>query len=107
MHKSHDVTKAIIHLNDALCTWERTTGLESVLILREQGGFVHRSVSGKPGAPDDVTDQELINIIARGAPMKEIEREEQCMFCDDPDCKDADITLRTYEKVSAYMIKNP
>ena len=63
-HLDSEVQKAIIRLNDALCMWERGTSRESVLIIREVGGFVHRSVSGKPGVPNDITDTELIaNII--------------------------------------------
>jgi hypothetical protein len=63
-HTDPEVTKALIRLNDALCSWERLTSRESVLILREVGGFVHRSVGGKPGVPEDITDTELVaNII--------------------------------------------
>ncbi len=65
-HQDPDVKLAIIRLNDALCTWERATGIESVLILREQGGFLHRSVSGKPNVPDDITDEHLIENILSG-----------------------------------------
>jgi hypothetical protein len=50
-HGDPRVRALIINLNDALCSWERETGRESVLIIREQGGFVHRSVSGKPVPP--------------------------------------------------------
>lgn len=62
-HPDPEVQSAIIRLNDALCMWERGTSRESVLIIREQGGFVHRSVSGKPNVPDDVTDDQLMNIV--------------------------------------------
>ncbi|TET67566.1 MAG: hypothetical protein E3J56_12650 [Candidatus Aminicenantes bacterium] len=62
-HSDPEVQKALIRLNDALCSWERSTGRESVLILREQGGYVHRSVSGKPGPPEDVTDSQIVKTI--------------------------------------------
>ncbi len=62
-HRDLEVRKAIIRLNDALCMWERATSVESVLIIREQGGFVHRSVSGKPGVPLDVPDAHLFKNI--------------------------------------------
>ena len=63
-HSDSDVRKAIISLDGALCSWERATGVESVFILREQGGFVHRAISGKPDVPDGVVDAQLIlNII--------------------------------------------
>ena len=64
-HLDSEVQKAIVRLNDALCIWERGTSLESILIVRKVGGFVHRSVSGKPGVPEDITDSELVaNIIS-------------------------------------------
>lgn len=64
-HLDKHVQQALVTLNDALCSWERATSRESVLILREQYGFVHRSVSGKPVPPsnDDVTDEQLLQII--------------------------------------------
>jgi hypothetical protein len=59
-HPDKEVRQALIRLNDALCTWERNTGRQSILIIREQGGFEHRSVSGKPGVPEDVSDKQLM-----------------------------------------------
>jgi len=66
-HADREVRSALIRLNDALCSWERHTGRESVLILREVGGFVHRSISGKPVTEglNDITDAELIKNIIR------------------------------------------
>lgn len=61
-HPDSEVRAAIIRLDDALCMWERATGRESVLILREQG-FVHRSASGKPNVPDDITDTQIVKTI--------------------------------------------
>jgi hypothetical protein len=60
-HLDPEVNAALIRLNDALCMWERSTGRNSVLIIREEGGWKHRSQSGKPGIPDDVTDEQLLN----------------------------------------------
>ena len=62
-HPDREVRQALIRLNDALCTWERNTGRQSVLILREQGGFEHRSMSGKPDVPKDVTDEQLMETL--------------------------------------------
>ena len=58
-HPDRNVQEALVRLNDALCSWERSTGRQSILILREQGGFEHRSASGKPTIPADVEDQYL------------------------------------------------
>ena len=64
-HPDPDVQQAIIKLSDALCSWERATSRQSVLIIREQGGFVYRAASGKPGIPDDIADAQLIdNVLA-------------------------------------------
>jgi len=64
-HLDKEVRAALTRLDDALCLWERNTGRESVLILREVDGFVHRSVSGKPVSDslDDITDAELVSNI--------------------------------------------
>lgn len=59
-HSSPAVRDALVRLSDALCGWERVTGRESVLILREVGRFCYRAVNGKPGVPEDVTDEELM-----------------------------------------------
>ena len=47
-HPCEEVRQAIVRLSDALCSWERSTSLQSVFIVREQGGFVYRATSGKP-----------------------------------------------------------
>jgi len=62
-HPDGDVTQASIRLNDALCTYERATGRQSVLIIREQGGWFHRSMSGKPDVPADVTDHQILDMV--------------------------------------------
>jgi len=65
-HSDNEVNRALVRLNDALCTYERNTGIESVLILREQRGWFHRSVSGKPNVPDDIPDDMLMrNILGK------------------------------------------
>jgi len=63
MHINEDVEQALIKLNDALCTWERSTGIESVLIVRDNCGFSHRSMSGKPGIPPYVSDEQLLKMV--------------------------------------------
>jgi hypothetical protein len=60
-HPDKEVTAAIIRLSDALCQRERMTGRESVLILREMGGYKYRAMSGKPDIPDFVTDEDLLS----------------------------------------------
>jgi hypothetical protein len=62
-HKDKEVQAALVRLLDALCTWERETGRESILILREQGGFACRARSGKCDIPDDIPDSDVIRII--------------------------------------------
>ena len=61
-HPSKEVEHALVVLNDALCTWERGTNRQSVLILKEQEGYVHRSVNGKPFI-SDITDSALFNVL--------------------------------------------
>jgi len=59
-HIDPEVRRAIIRLDDALCTYERATGRESIIIIREQGGFVHRAACGKPDIPSDIGDDQLL-----------------------------------------------
>jgi len=65
-HSDENVNLALIRLNDALCNWERVTTRTSCLILREAGGFEHRSCSGKPlwNSNQDVSDDQLMSVEA-------------------------------------------
>ena len=67
IHKDMAIQRALTELNDALCEWERETGRQSVLVLREQGGFEHRSMSGKPIADTTVEDAILFDVVLAGA----------------------------------------
>lgn len=58
-HNDKEVRAAIIRLSDALCFYERATGIESVLIVRERD-FAYRAMSGKPGIPEDIPDVSLL-----------------------------------------------
>jgi hypothetical protein len=61
-HPDKEIEAVIIRLSDALCKWERNTGIESVLIIRQQGGFVFRAVSGKPVSDNEISDERLIEL---------------------------------------------
>jgi hypothetical protein len=60
-HRNPDVQRAITALTDALCEDERITGIQNVLIIRDQVNFEHRALSGKPGIPDFVDDAQLLD----------------------------------------------
>ena len=62
-HPNSEIQAAIIRLSDALCSWERATSRESVLIIRESHGFEYRAVSGKPNVPPDVPDSDLFALL--------------------------------------------
>jgi hypothetical protein len=62
-HPDEEVRRAVLRLTDALCAWERNTGLRSVFILREENGFAYRAVNGKPNVPSDIPDSELLKQI--------------------------------------------
>ena len=62
-HPDKEVQAAIIRLTDALCTWERATYRDSVLILKEEGGFKHRAFCGKPDNSPDISDEHLLSLI--------------------------------------------
>ncbi len=73
-HPDPDVQQAIIRLCDALCSWERSTGRQNVLIVRENNGempgdamrapgFFFRADTGRPLGMDqnDITDADLLD----------------------------------------------
>ena len=62
-HPDPEVNRAIVRLAEALCSWKRSTRSESVLIVREAGGFTYRAVNGKPNVLDEVTDSELMKLL--------------------------------------------
>jgi hypothetical protein len=64
-HPDKEVAKAIVRLCDALCQYERATGIESVLIIREPGEYKYRALGGKPTVPDYVSDEQLIEMLNR------------------------------------------
>lgn len=63
VHVDREIQRLIVALSDALCEYERATSIESVLIIRQQGGFVYRAQSGKPGIPEDVSDTVLVSLL--------------------------------------------
>jgi hypothetical protein len=63
-HPDKYVQSAITNLSDALCMWERATGRESVVIIREET-FSYRAVNGKPGVPEDIDDADLLAIVLK------------------------------------------
>jgi hypothetical protein len=65
-HKDKEVQAAIVRLTDALCTWERETGRENILIIREVDGFEFRAINGKPNVPDDLDDAFILKRFQEG-----------------------------------------
>ncbi len=66
-HSSEQINDALVKLCDALCAWERNTGVESVLILRENN-FNFRAVSGKPINDNLIADSEILNMVMVAPP---------------------------------------
>ena len=66
-HPCAEVSIAIMRLNDALCTWERNTGYETVLIVHSgyewPNHYWHRSLNGKP-VSNDIPTETLLNIVS-------------------------------------------
>lgn len=58
-HPCPEVRAATIRLLDALCTWNRNTGRENVVILKDTAGCEYRTLSGVP-QPEDITDAQLL-----------------------------------------------
>lgn len=60
-HPSEDVRAAAIRLLDALCQWERTTGRDNVVIIKDAIGCQYRSLSGAP-QPPDISDALMLEV---------------------------------------------
>lgn len=59
-HASPEINAALVRLNDAICSWERDTGISTVLVMRDTAEWAHRSLNGKPGVPATVSDADLM-----------------------------------------------
>lgn len=60
--------RALVQLNDALCSFERVTGREYLLLLVPESPEekIHMSNNGKPLPPDfDITPEELLAMVMR------------------------------------------
>ncbi|MBI4652239.1 hypothetical protein HY745_13395 [Candidatus Desantisbacteria bacterium] len=63
-HENEDIQNALIKLTDALCSWERVTGIDSVLILRDTTGFNYRAINGKTEEANSwMSDLELLSFL--------------------------------------------
>lgn len=67
-HPDREVRESLIRLTDALCMYERKTGKRNVLILKQsdgfgEGGYHFRALDGKPGIPNEITDEALLKIV--------------------------------------------
>jgi len=65
-HIDEDCERALTQLNDALCTFERGTGRQYLLVLipEQPDEGVHVSQGGKPMAMKSVTYQEIKMFVA-------------------------------------------
>lgn len=61
------IEAALTALHDAICSYERDTGIQFVLILRADDGFCRRSISGKPIAEiqDYFSDDFYLQLVQR------------------------------------------
>jgi len=62
-HVDPEVQSAIVRLDCALRKWERRVSRQSIVIIREQEGFVHRSISGHSGVSESISDEQLISVL--------------------------------------------
>lgn len=74
-HPSEEVRAAAIRLMDALSMWNRSTGRENVVIIKDSIGCEYRALSGSP-PPDEISDQHMLeafkNATADQNPSEEV-----------------------------------
>lgn len=60
--KDKGIDQALLNLDDAICSFERSTGIEFSLVLKDSRGFQHRSSSGKPmEGLEDITNEQFLH----------------------------------------------
>jgi hypothetical protein len=64
-HPDPRIRRYLFELVEALCRWERDSGIESFLILRGGDGHVYRAVNGNFNIPPEVPDEHLLAMIQR------------------------------------------
>jgi hypothetical protein len=60
-HPSEPVRIALLNLLDALCSFERSTGHENLVIVKDSTGCQYRSLSGAP-VPYHTGDHTLLEL---------------------------------------------
>lgn len=73
-HKDEKVEQALIKLNDEICSWERSTSREVLLMVIPFNGDekIHISMNGKPMEPKLVESVGVHSLLERA--MKEREK---------------------------------
>jgi len=62
-HPDPEVQRCLDRLNDALCQWERATYRRSILILKEEAGYLQIFDSGKRFDFEGIPIEHLLNQI--------------------------------------------
>ena len=62
-HPDSEVQRCLDKLNDALCQWERSTSRRSILILKEEAGYLSMYDSGKPFDFNNIPVEHLLEQI--------------------------------------------
>jgi len=79
-HPDPNVERAIVELANALRAWGRNSGRESILIVREEDGFICRAYiapSWNPDVPDDITDEQMLQKIKMGWALKSLPQDKR------------------------------
>ena len=59
-HPDPEVHQAVIRLCDALCSWERATGRQNLMVVMEQGGYEFIADCGKPLSHQHLSPEEFV-----------------------------------------------
>jgi hypothetical protein len=62
-HPDENVRSAMLHLADALCSWERSTGRHNIVIIKDSIGCEYRALDGHQSIVSDAMLLETFDAI--------------------------------------------
>lgn len=66
IHPDPEVQDALVKLQDSICSWERSTGRQSILIFAEGPRAADRVLCSMSGKPLDCSPEMLLELWANG-----------------------------------------
>ena len=63
-HRDREIRQGIVEITDRLCSYERNTGIENILVVAEQG-YLYVAINGKAVPNDVIRDVTVQGLLKR------------------------------------------